>query len=289
MITLICGPMYSGKSTALFQRLERLLYARKKVLLIRPKKDDRGYFSHNGGVDPEKLAKTHKNLVIEYLEKITTEDYHRILKEKYDAIFIDEYFMIPDSSLFASLYGIDVYYGGLLASSECKLFDETIKILPRCDKIKKLNGVCMDCGSELGNYSFADFDKTSDIVVGDTKYKCLCSKCYQANIYSRLSILKIEYEDIFYDDGNTEGFNEAYLADLRKEALSRKRPIRIVIEASKYFTSEMINAATHVVRRLKDCNIEEIKIPTLSTVERLKLEKKLEKYGNIKVICSVSS
>lgn len=283
MTTLICGPMYSGKSTALFQKLERLLYARKKVLLIRPKKDDRGYFSHNGGVDPEKLAKSNKNLTINYLEEVTTDIYYHILHEKYDAIFIDEYFMIPNSSLFAGLYDIDIYYGGLLASSECKLFDETIKILPKCDKIKKLNGVCMDCGSELGNYSFADFDKTNDIVVGDSKYKCLCSKCYHKNIYSKLSILKVDFKYLFYN----EDFNESFLADLRKEALSRKRPIKIIIEASKYFTSEMIDAVVHLVRRLKDCNIEEIEVPTLSTVEKLSLEKKLEKYGNIKVICNV--
>ena len=68
-----------------------------------------------------------------------------------------------------------------MASSECKLFYEAIKILPYADKIEKLNGVCMDCGSELGNYSFADFDKKEEIVVGDSKYKCLCAKCYHKN------------------------------------------------------------------------------------------------------------
>ena len=64
-------------------------------------------------------------------------------------------------------------------------FDETIKILPYADKIKKLNGVCVDCGSELGNYSFADFDKKEEIVVGDSKYKCLCSECYQKNMQKK--------------------------------------------------------------------------------------------------------
>ena len=35
-----------------------------------------------------------------------------------------------------------------------KSFEEAIKILKYKDKIKKLNGVCIYCGSELGNYSF---------------------------------------------------------------------------------------------------------------------------------------
>ena len=47
--------MYSGKSTALFQRLEKLLYAKKRILLIRPKKDDRGYFTHSNGIEIDNL------------------------------------------------------------------------------------------------------------------------------------------------------------------------------------------------------------------------------------------
>lgn len=186
MIALICGPMYSGKSTALFQRLERCLFAKKKVLLIRPKKDDRGYFTHSEGVDLKKLEENFNDyFFIKEVERISNEFLQWISNEKFNAVFVDEYFMITDSHLFCHQNEYDVYYGGLLASSECKLFDETIKILPYADKIKKLNGVCVDCGSELGNYSFADFDKKEEIVVGDSKYKCLCAKCYQKNKFKK--------------------------------------------------------------------------------------------------------
>lgn len=180
MITLICGPMYSGKSTALFQRLERCLFARKKVLLIRPKKDDRGYFTHSGGVDLKKLEENFREyFYIEEAESIGTSFLNWILYEKFEAVFVDEYFMIPGIHQLCHQTTFDVYFGGLLVTSECELFTETVKILPYCDKIKKLNAVCMDCGSELGSYSFADFEKTSEVVVGDTKYRCLCQKCYE--------------------------------------------------------------------------------------------------------------
>lgn len=186
MKTLICGPMYSGKSTALFQRLERCLFAKKKVLLIRPKKDDRGYFTHSGGVDLKKLEENFKELFyIEEVEDIKTGFLNWILHEKFEAVFVDEYFMIPDSHRLCYQNEYDVYFGGLLATSECELFAETIKILPYCDKIKKLNAVCMYCGSELGSYSFADFEKTTEVVVGDTKYRCLCQKCYEKALKSR--------------------------------------------------------------------------------------------------------
>ena len=181
MKTLICGPMYSGKSTALFQRMERLLFAKKKVLLIRPRKDDRGYFTHSDGIDIEKLEKNFPNLVVLKFKTFDESDIFAIKNDGFEAVFVDEYFMIPGIHHLCHQTDFDVYFGGLLASSECKLFYEAIKILPYADKIEKLNGVCMDCGSELGNYSFADFDKKEEIVVGDSKYKCLCAKCYHKN------------------------------------------------------------------------------------------------------------
>ena len=38
-ITVFTGPMFSGKSEALLARLKRASYARKKVLVVKPKKD----------------------------------------------------------------------------------------------------------------------------------------------------------------------------------------------------------------------------------------------------------
>lgn len=186
MKTLICGPMYSGKSTALFQRLERCLFAKKKVLLIRPKKDDRGYFTHSGGVDLKKLEENFKDyFYMEEVEDIETGFLNWILHEKFEAVFVDEYFMIPDSHRLCYQNEYDVYFGGLLADSDCNLFPETIQILPFCEKIKKLSAVCMDCGSELASYSYANFKKVSQVDVGDSKYLCLCAKCYNRRCHEK--------------------------------------------------------------------------------------------------------
>ena len=183
MKTLICGPMYSGKSTALFQRLERCLFARKKVLLIRPKKDDRGYFTHSGGVDLKKLEENFREyFYIEEVESIGTSFLNWILYEKFEAVFVDEYFMIPGAHQLCYQNDYDVYFGGLLADSDCKLFEETIKILPFCEKIKKLNSVCMGfdlkgCDKEA-NYSVYLGGAKDQILVGDRCYACMCAECY---------------------------------------------------------------------------------------------------------------
>lgn len=187
MITLICGPMYSGKSTTLIQKMERYIYANKRICLIRPKKDDRGYFTH-GGIDNVKKI-LHPDDGYFEINSFTEQSIKSFINE-YDAVFVDEYFMIHNCELLCHIlpdeHRCDIYFAGLLASSENELFAETMKVLPYCDDIIKLNGVCVGidgqgCGSQHGNYSgyFGKAEKTSDILVGDNVYRCLCRKCYK--------------------------------------------------------------------------------------------------------------
>lgn len=184
MVTLFTGPMFSGKSTKLMQQLERDVLSNKKVILIRPKIDDRGMFSHSPIIenkynkitfDQQTTSKFEEGEPITYLHK-------------YDSIFVDEFFMIQNAYIVASVFGWskDIYYSGLLASAECEVFEEGIKLLPYCDNIKKFNGVCTKCGSQLGNYSFKYQKADSPIAVGGKdEYTVLCQKCYEQKIWER--------------------------------------------------------------------------------------------------------
>lgn len=185
MITLIVGPMYSGKSTELLQKMERYIYAKKRVCFIRPARDTRNYITHNG-VDDIKSRITDNDKILE----VSKFDKNNILQlNDFDAVFIDEYFMIKNCDFICKYLNVakpDIYFAGLLATSENELFDEAIKILPYCDNIIKLNGVCMGlndnevCGNQLGNYSgYFGNTKKGQIEVGDTLYRCLCRDCYK--------------------------------------------------------------------------------------------------------------
>lgn len=180
--------MYSGKSTTLVQKMERYIYANKRICLIRPIRDDRGYFTHGGVDNVQKILRCTDG----YFEKSEfDEDFVKDVVNTYDAVFVDEYFMIKNNRLFCDIIPFekehcDIYFAGLLATSDNKLFDEALSILPYCDDIIKLNGVCIGvddkgCGSQHGNYSgyFGKSEKTSDILVGDKDYRCLCRKCYK--------------------------------------------------------------------------------------------------------------
>lgn len=178
MVTFITGPMFSFKSSTLFTRLERHYFAKDRNIVIRPKKDDRDYFSHSVAVETG-----YNNLAVNAIrissfdELISRSD---VRLDQYDAIFVDESFMIKDCWKIAKEYGAEkfVYFAGLMSSSENELFDEVVKLLPYCDEIVKLNGVCMDCGSQVGNYSFyVGGAKKEAILVGDSEYLCLCQRC----------------------------------------------------------------------------------------------------------------
>lgn len=186
MNTLIVGPMFSGKSTLLLQKIERAVYGRKSVMLIKPKKDDRGYFTHSSGGMNSVLKNLISTKKISFMEitEFTPEIITSI--ENYDSIFVDEYFMIKNNILLAksmrdfNLHQ-DIFFAGLLSTSENTLFPEAIAVLPYCEDIVKLNGVCMRCGADWANYSmYKDGTKKETIVVGDDdKYECVCKSCFE--------------------------------------------------------------------------------------------------------------
>lgn len=96
--------------------------------------------------------------------------------------------MIKDIYRLADIYGVakDVYIASLLCSSENKMFEEIIKLLPYCEKIEKLNGVCMKCGSKLGSYSFyIKGNKDHEIEIGgEDNYQIRCKECYDLGVWT---------------------------------------------------------------------------------------------------------
>jgi thymidine kinase len=170
VISLIIGPMMSGKTSELLTKLERAYIAKKKVILIRPTIDNRKFLSHSG-----------KN--IKGFEEIFVSDLLDFDITNYDVLGIDEgqfHTFLKNFCIQASLKGKDIYISALHATSESEMFEQIIEVLPYCDYITKLNAICIDCGSELGNYTFfKNGSKTEKVTVGGAEeYVALCEKCY---------------------------------------------------------------------------------------------------------------
>jgi len=169
MISLIFGPMYSGKTSELLRRLERAHLAKKSVVLLRPTIDYRPFLSHS--------QKNAEWLPQKFVDLINFD------ASEYNMIGIDEgqfFNNLKEFCLKYSLAGKNIVISALHATSESTMFDPIIQILPFCDEIVKLNAVCMNCGSEYGNYThFLAGNKTEKVAVGGkNEYTALCDKCY---------------------------------------------------------------------------------------------------------------
>lgn len=186
MIECLVGPMYSGKSSALFSKIERAAYAGKKIALVRPKRDTRTYFAHSSVdtalqklIDKGKVSVFYTLDMTKLLAQLTACNDQNV--PAFDRIYVDEYFMIKNCVVLAQNARADqnVCFAGLLASSEAQTMPEAVSLLPYCDEITKLNGVCDVCGSAQGNFSFYRAGIKKDLIsVGDSEYLCVCRSCY---------------------------------------------------------------------------------------------------------------
>ena len=159
--------------------MEKYLLARKQVLFFRPKRDDRGYVSHNTGI--ENLFNNLKDQIKTYEVSNADEMLEITNKVSYDVIFVDEYFMIKDCYKLAEEKGDikDIIFAGLISDSNNILFPEAINLLPFIEYIEKENAICMNCGAPASFSAYFGSPDRGDIEVGDNLYKCLCYSCYK--------------------------------------------------------------------------------------------------------------
>jgi thymidine kinase len=169
-IHLILGSMKSGKSSALYEQIDRAQYRKKKVCLLRPKADTREFVSRV------------KNLKVDtYSCDSINELYDTVNIDRYDIICIDEGQFIDGLGLDCNTLannGKEVYIAALNGDSDLKPWKNISELLPFCDQIIRLSAICNDCGSSYdATFSYFDGVKNGQIVIGDNQYLALCRSC----------------------------------------------------------------------------------------------------------------
>jgi thymidine kinase len=187
-LEIICGPMFSGKSTYLIQAIK--LFSKYNLLVIKSSLDIR--YNTNA-------ITTHNNESFDCIVTNSLEDIENNYNIKeYDYIIIDEAQFINDLDIYVSkwveIYKKKVIIGGLNCDYNRNPIGKIINLFPIADNIIILKANCKLCDSSVTNnaiYSHLIDNKNvnSNILIGgNDKYMSLCRTHYNQKIKNEISL-----------------------------------------------------------------------------------------------------
>jgi thymidine kinase len=139
-LELIIGPMFSGKSTEIIKRVRLNKIINKKILIIKPKIDNRYIENKITSHDLESV----ECKIINNLNEISDEEIKNI-----DVLIIDEgqFFndLYDNINKWLNNYPINIIVAGLDGDFQRKPIGQILNLIPLSDKCIKLNSICNIC------------------------------------------------------------------------------------------------------------------------------------------------
>lgn len=173
MLTVVCGGMFSEKSTELQRRGKRLKRAGKKVAYFKPDFDNRysedEIVTHDGQKVPSINIPTNSPVLL------TERQYF-----EYDVFLIDEVQFFHSTVITAIEVllknGKTVIVAGLDMDFSGKPFFVTASLMAVAEEVLKLKAVCYSCGHD----SWVSFKEPNGlrIELGSDEYKPMCRSCF---------------------------------------------------------------------------------------------------------------
>lgn len=169
------GCMFSGKTSRLIAAIDRYKYQKKKIVVFKPKMDDR--YSHSD-------VKTHSG---SGLPAVSVDKAQEILTfliqagEEYDVIAVDEAFMIDGSAdVLIHLFklGKTIIVSSLEMSASCNPFEEITMMAPWATRIEKCPAVCSVCQKDAYYTQRKSEDMDEIQVGGEDLYEPRCWSCH---------------------------------------------------------------------------------------------------------------
>ena len=179
-IEVICGCMFAGKTEELIRRINVLSYARKIILVFKPKIDDRysttEIASHAGSKVPCIVISEAKEILnhVNYDTDVVAIDEVQFFDE--DVVDICEY--LADSGLRVMVAGLDKDFRG-------EPFGVLPDLLTRAEFVTKLTAVCAKCGApatrtqRIINGKPASFNDPIVLVGAKEAYEPRCRHCHE--------------------------------------------------------------------------------------------------------------
>lgn len=178
-LTVICGPMFAGKTTALLRHIHSARESGESVLVVKPERDTR--------YDPNALV-THTGERIRAHNAHTARDILPLVDAAIDRpslVAIDEIHFFASEAVGAIetllSRGIAVVVAGCDIDHFGELFTPFDALLPRADSIERKYGTCARCGAP-STHSERRVAATERIIVGGAgEFIATCASCFRAS------------------------------------------------------------------------------------------------------------
>jgi len=179
-LEVVCGPMFSGKSEEMIRRLRRAEIAGQRVILFKPRIDDRfdqaDVVSHAG-------VRMSAVPVDGYAEVVARSRGHEVVGVDEVQFFEHE---IVRAVLALADRGVRVVVAGLDQDFRRLTFGPMPELLARAEFVDKLQAVCHRCGGpatttqRLVDGSPAPYSGDTIVVGAEEQYEARCRDCHEA-------------------------------------------------------------------------------------------------------------
>ena len=179
-VEVISGCMFAGKTEELIRRIKVLEFAKKEIMVFKPKIDNRysdtKVVSHAGS--------SVESIVISYPKEIL-----KLIKPSTEVIAIDEVQFFDDSicevcNILASMHK-RVMCAGLDMDFRGEPFGPMPKLITQAEFVTKLTAVCNKCGApatrtqRIINGKPANYNDPTILVGASENYEARCRHCHE--------------------------------------------------------------------------------------------------------------
>lgn len=174
-IELICWSMFSGKTEEFIRRVKRAVIAKQKVILFKPKKDDRQEANHIISHEWRRIESIVVNKTSEIVDNLKSMVYDVIGIDEVQ--FFDQHIVnlcnkLADDGVRVILAWLDLDYTG-------RPFGPMPQLMAVADEVEKLNAICSKCGSDAHySYRMCPVEKQVFVAWSDC-YMALCRRCFR--------------------------------------------------------------------------------------------------------------
>ncbi len=183
-LEVVCGPMFSGKSEELIRRLRRAEIAGQRVLIVKPRIDDRYDVAHVVSHAGARMRAVAVDGVADALRRSETSDVIGVDEAQFfEAAIVDAVQELVARGKRVVAAGLDRDFRG-------EPFGPMPLLLCLAEFVDKLQAVCHKCGGpatrtqRLVDGQPAPFDGATIQIGALDSYEARCSACYQPGVFA---------------------------------------------------------------------------------------------------------